>query len=31
MEDRKLLQPINDERGYLTAVRWRDRFREAVA
>jgi len=31
MADRRLLQPVIDERGYLTAVRWRDRFREALA
>jgi DNA-directed RNA polymerase specialized sigma24 family protein len=31
MSDRGLVQPITGERGYLTAVRWRDQFREALA
>jgi DNA-binding CsgD family transcriptional regulator len=31
MSDRGLVQQITSERGYLTAVRWRDQFREALA
>ncbi|MBM3498584.1 MAG: ArsR family transcriptional regulator [Armatimonadetes bacterium] len=31
MSERALLQPITNERGYLTALRWQGRFREALA